>query len=132
MYNARMKPLFATLMIISFTAVTLLGAFGMHLGMQSHDGNCIFAAAKGVDCPKGNSLIAYLNFHLDAYKDFSLTLLSYLLLALSLSASIFTFYLFKPLRPHFAKYRVENSHSHKRARKLTRWLSLRENSPNSL
>ena len=103
----------------------------MHIGMQSHDGNCILAAAKGIDCPRGNSLIEYLNFHLDAYKDFSLTILSYLLLAFSLFAFFFAFYLFKPLRPVALRYRTENFHSHKRARKLARWHSLHENSPNS-
>jgi hypothetical protein len=121
------------ILLISVVALAVFGAFGMHAGMQNHDGNCIAAQARGVDCPKQNSLLAYITFHLDAYKDFSLTTLSSIISVLLLALALIIFgFIFKPPKLAFFRARLRNfSPPSKRKQKFSRWLSLHENSPNN-
>ncbi|OGI91922.1 hypothetical protein A2933_01565 [Candidatus Nomurabacteria bacterium RIFCSPLOWO2_01_FULL_46_18] len=124
---------FIVFLLIAFAGLAVFGAFGLHLGTQNHEGGCIAANAKGIDCPKQNSLLAYITFHIDAYKDFSLASLSNIIsvLLLALTLVIFGFLLKPPkLAPFRARLRNFSPPS-KRKQKFYRWLSLHENSPNN-
>ena len=124
---------FIVFLLISFVGLAVFGAFGLHLGMQNHDGGCIAADVKGVDCPKQNSLLAYITFHLDAYKDFSLASLSNIISVLLLALALVIFgFLLKPPKLAFFRARLRNfSPRERREQKFSRWLSLHENSPNN-
>lgn len=129
---------FVTFLLISFVGLAVFGAFGMLTGMQNHDGNCIAADAKGIDCPKQNSLLGYITFHLNAYKDFSLSILntnfiSLLLISLVLvllAGLAFSLFL-RPSQFAFYRNRTANFSPSLKKRKLIKWLALHENSPNN-
>lgn len=123
-------------LLVGFVGIAVFGIFGVHAGMQNHNSGCIAATAQGTDCPKQNNLLAYLAFHLSAFKSFStaafgdaaISLLLFSLLAIGVvfgvdpknsPAQQSAYYrltspaLFRPL-PHYG---------------LVHWLALHENSP---
>ena len=124
---------FVAFLLLSFVGLAVFGAFSLHLGMQNHEGGCIAADAKGIDCPKQNSLLAYITFHLSAYKDFSLATLTNLISVFLLALLLVVFgFILKPPKLTFYRARLRNfSPPSRRKQKFARWLSLHENSPNS-
>jgi len=126
------------LLLIGFITLAVFGTLGMHLGAQDHGGGCVASIVAGADCPKQGSLLSYLNFHLNAYKDFSLAILSgglnmlvFMLGALAiLGFYLLLPYLFRPPKLVLSKYRFRDSFSPPQKQKLTRWLALHEQSPN--
>ena len=134
----RLMKYIAILLLIGFVGLAVFGVFGTHTGVQGHDGGCIAATVQGTDCPKLNSLLEYLAFHLDAYKSFSLATLgesAMSVLLLVFASLLFTglafFYphLFNPPQPVFFRYRFRYSFLSPQRQQLTRWLALHENSP---
>lgn len=83
-----MKSAFITLLIISFLGVAVFGFLSMIFG-DMHSGGCIASNRLGALCPL-NSALAFIVFHIDAFKYFSTAVfvfsLTFLLIALSLVA----------------------------------------------
>ncbi len=133
---------FGVFLIMGFVGISVFGAFGMHTGMQNHNGGCIAATAQGADCPKQGNPLEYLTFHLDAFRDFSTVifeenLLAYLLVLALLAAGVGLALLLGNLAPpqsdlaYFRYGQGENFNSPPKLR-LLRWLALHENSPATL
>jgi hypothetical protein len=61
-------------LIIGFIGLAVFGFFGMHSGMQDHDGDCAVATVQGGDCPKQSNLFNYLTFHLEVFRSFSIAI----------------------------------------------------------
>lgn len=59
------------ILLIGVIVLAVFGIFGMHNGMQNHNGGCIAATAQGAECPKSSNPLDYFTFHLDAFKGFS-------------------------------------------------------------
>lgn len=119
-------------------ALALFGAFGVHIDLQSHGGDCITAAISGVDCPRQVNLFGYLSFHLNALKIFSnatfspslLSLLLLLALAATIGASVTasnTRVLNKNLI--LARVRANPSLRFSAQNNFLAWLATHENSP---
>ena len=131
-----MKYLFAAILLVSFTGLAVFGIFGIHAGMQNHDGSCIAAKVQGTDCPTQSNPVNYLTFHLDAFNNFLTAAFSdgaTLLLILFLCAiGIISGALRGDVaHPQFAYCRFKRSDSFTSPLQfgLIRWLALHENSP---
>ncbi|MBI4087924.1 hypothetical protein HY418_00900 [Candidatus Kaiserbacteria bacterium] len=139
-----MKSLFTTLLIASYVAIGIFGIFDMHqqADMRGHDmapGNCIAAAARGMDCPKEAGTIDSAAFHLDAFRGFSLATFGENLLAslLSVLALLVIGVGLGALLGNFAPPRLNLAYSRygpgqfspPPKQQLLRWLALHENSP---
>lgn len=128
-------------MLIVFIGLATFGfgAFGMHTGMQSHDGGCVAATTQGVDCPNQSNPTDYFSFHLNAFKDFSTAtpggnvLMFVFALTLLVVWAILKIFVDNPTFPklglaHSRRFRWEFFKSSPK-REFIRWLSLHENSP---
>jgi len=134
-----MKFLFTATLLASFIGIAVFGAFGMnHASAQGHDGGCIAATAKGINCPEEANPIDSVAFHLDAYRGFSLatfgeSAMSALLIAfaslLFIGGAFFSRHLFKLPQLALSRDRFSNSFPPPQKTELTRWLALHENSP---
>lgn len=135
-----MKATLTTFLIIGFIGIAVFGVFAMnHSSGHGHNG-CIAATAKGMDCPKEENSLSFLNFHLDAFRSFSTATFGenlanafLLLIALVLTAALGIAVSIRPAPPAFAtNYRRRQfleSYSFPFQRELTHWLALHENSP---
>lgn len=138
-----MKSLFAALLITSYVAIGIFGIFGMHtqadMNTKGHENmvpsNCVVSSAKGVDCPKGATLIDFATFHIGAFRDFSLATFGENLLVFLLTLLFLAIVgtnlgaLLGSLAPR--RYDPEQFSSPSK-QQLLRWLSLHENSPAAL
>lgn len=136
----RMKLFFTILLISSFSAMAVFGAFAMNHGSDhGMSGGCVAATAKGVDCPETASPLNFLSFHLDAFQGFSRAIFSQdavsslaLLVALTLLA-VFSVVIDTAIKipqlsfPHQSRRFLESSHPLQK--ELVHWLALHENSP---
>ncbi len=147
-----MKSLFTSWLIASYIGIAVFSVFGMHtqadMNMRGHEGmattassNCIASMAKGVDCLKEAEPIDFVNFHIDAFRGFSLAifgenLLASLLILALLFIGLGLGALFGRLSPpllNLAYSRYGPEQFNPRAKhQLLRWLALHENSPASL
>ena len=83
-----MKKSLATLIVCSFVAIAVLGAFTLHNGSGSHV-RCIAETAAGTDCPV-NNVFATANFLLNVFKSFSTAnLVSTVFLVLGIALAFF-------------------------------------------
>lgn len=124
-----MKSAFTTLLIISFLGVAVFGFVSMIFGAQ-HNGGCI-ASKFGSLCPLNNPL-AFVIFHLGAFKYFSTAVFGAVLLFLLFRSSFSI--LPKPLNGDeeddefiFGYNFFDFFYAFKR--RLNHWLSLHTNSP---
>ncbi len=126
--------------LIAFLSLSLFGVFGMHTSMQGKDGGCIASTVQDSNCPYQVNSLDYLNFHLNAYHSFSSVVFGEnVLKALLFSFSLLMLVILTFLTPHIlrstefifskAKYRFRNSFYSHQKQKISRWLSLFENSP---
>ncbi len=135
-----MKLALTIFLITGFIGIAVFGVFAMNHGSEHGHNGCIAATAKGVDCPKEEGAISFLNFHLDAFRSFStatfgdniagaLLLLIALILAVAggVVASIHT----APpaLAVNYHRRQFLESYSFPFQREFTHWLALHENSP---
>lgn len=127
------------LLLIGFVGLAVLGVFSMNHGdMQKHDGSCLAAGAKGLDCPEETRLIDYIAFHLGAYEGLFLAtfgesvlgvlLLTFLALLFRSLAFLFS-PLFKLLQLALYRRHLKVSFCPPQKQELTHWLALHENSP---
>lgn len=130
----------SVLLLIGFVGVAALGIFGVHDGMQNHDGGCALATSQGTDCPKQVNPIGYLTFHLDALRNFStVTLDGGLFVSLALLAALAATVLYGITRGVLTAPRLSPAHCEDRSasftsstkRALLEWLVLHENSPSA-
>lgn len=133
-----MKFLYLSIVLASFIGIAVFGIFGMHLGMQNHDGGCV-AATQGTACPKQANPIDYLIFHLDAFKNFSTATFSaiaaaLLILSLPVIGVVSRALPWNLASPKLAHYRLGHSDSFRPPSQygFSRWLALHENSPATL
>lgn len=138
----------ATLLIASYIAIGAFGVFGMHtqgdMNMQGHDmpqSNCVGATATGVDCPKQANLIDFANFHINAFRGFSVAIFGQNILAsilvlvtwiagIGLGALLASYLSLSQPHLAYSRYRLKQL-SLSPQDQLLRWLSLHENSPAS-
>jgi len=118
---------FGTLALFSFA---IMAGHSMDVGVQSH---CPLSAAGAPECPE--DVVAMVAHHIDAFQSFLAALLqtdAALVVALLLMVCflpVFSSRLFVPMAPVFAYARYRAPPLAFRAPKITRWLSLFENSP---
>jgi len=125
------------MLILSFAAIAIFGAFAMDHNGSHGSYDCIAAAVGVIDCPIESGLIQFLNFHLEILKNFSLatfgtgvvlpilliSALLYLWLILFFDADFQQTPIFNSWRRRFGlKFLPQN-------RKLNHWLAIHENSP---
>lgn len=136
-----MKFLITAIVILSFLGIAVFGVFAMNHGGE-HGYGCIAATAQGVArCPNQADPLAFLTFHIDAFKSFSTaivgsSLASMLLVALALVLVSSLAWFFRNTIPAFSSlqaYRRKQRESFAlpSERQLIRWLALHENSPAS-
>ena len=65
-----MKLAFKILLVFSFVGVAVFG-FAMMGDGSGHHGGCLAALAQRTDCPLANSWFSFINFHLNAFRNFS-------------------------------------------------------------
>lgn len=141
-YTNNMRSAFISILLISFVSIAVFGIFGMHMGMQNHDGGCIASSVQGTDCPKQSDPISYLTFHIDAFKGFSnvvfgenflASLLALVLLAVGVGLAFLFGNLVPPkLSPSYIYYRKCESFKSPPEQQFLRWLALHEKSPTTL
>lgn len=135
-----MKVALTTFLITGFIGIAVFGVFAMDHGSDQGHSGCIAATAQGADCPKEENSLSFLNFHLDAFRSFSMATFGenlasafLLLIALVLIAAFGVIAGISPARSALAtNYRRRQfleSHSFPSQRELTHWLALHENSP---
>lgn len=137
-----MKYLLTTFLLAGFVSIAVFGIFGMHAGMQNHDGGCGAAIAQGTDCPKQSASLEYLTFHLDAFRGFSTvvfgenimaSLLTFVLLVIGAGTASLLGNLTPPqLDLAYSHYKQHKNFSSSSQRQLLRWFALHENSPATL
>lgn len=143
-YNKKMmKIALTTFIILGFFGIAVFGVFAMDFGMNGgehgHDG-CIASLAQGGDCPKWQSGLSLLIFHLDAFRGFSTAVFSnyfasaLALLSILLSVAVFGFFaMARQMAPELAaNYRhfgFVESPSFRTRQEFMHWLALHENSP---
>ncbi len=124
-----MKSLFTIFLITSFVAVAVFGFMAMK---SEHHAGCIAATTQEMGCPGQNDPLVYLNFHFDAFKNFSTaTLGNALSLLLSFLLAVATAFQkgFTPKRFAYSKYRRLDSSNVFSQDQFTHWLALHEISP---
>ena len=133
-----MKSAGATLLIFSFLSIAVFGVSAMgHGAEQSHNG-CIAATASGQPCPKNDSSLQFLTFHLNAFLSFSTAVFGQNILSLFLFvASLLLAGM--AMGKLFAELDSLDLHSRPRQflqpsfihlqPQLIHWLALHENSP---
>ncbi|OGZ54741.1 MAG: hypothetical protein A3B25_01635 [Candidatus Ryanbacteria bacterium RIFCSPLOWO2_01_FULL_48_26] len=134
-----MKLVFTVFVMGSFFSIAVFGIFAMNHGGE-HSHGCIAVAAQGVaDCPNQATPIAFLAFHLDAFKSFSTATIgtsfaSPLLVAFALILAALFVLFFSAAAPAFSRLQAYRRKRHESFElpfhlQLNRWLALHENSP---
>ena len=122
--------------IVSFVAIAVFGFFGIEF-MTSHHASCIVSTSQGGVCPEGAAPLDYVNFHLNALRNFSTAVfasVSFLALSLIL-VLVFALNLFgeRMFAPEVTTPRpfgcILTDFSPPLLARLSNWLSLHENSP---
>ena len=142
-YKNTMRNLIALIVILGFLGLSVFGYLAMrHESGQGHSFCAFIDTIKG-DCPNSSAQFSFLNFHINAFKSFSSAVFSNIatsaILLLSLLILLFGFEYFRDflvapfrLRPTIYKipfFGFSDCHLFK---KLTHWLTIKENSPNFL
>ena len=125
-----MKFAFIAILIISFVGVAVFGFLSMIYG-DTHDGGCIASNRLGALCPL-NGTFAFVVFHIDAFKYFSMAVFAATLLILLVGVifSVLPWLLDKDEDDDFVfSIRGEKFPTLIKNREVTRWLSLHINSP---
>jgi len=137
-YYLHMRVLLTFIVFASFIGIAVFGFFGMHAGMQNHNGGCMAATAQGVDCPKQGSAPEYFAFHLNAHESFSLatfsensinSLLATFALLLAIGIALSSVDGLGLSRFVSSSFRLRNYFSPPAEQEIRRWLALHENSP---
>jgi len=136
LWDSFMRIFLITIFIIGFVGIATLGIFGMHIGMQNHNGDCIATTAQGTDCPEQSSLVDCLIFRLNAFKNFSIAIVSnsttlFLVLFLLVVGTVLGSLLENQALSQRAYFRPKNSDLFRPSaqHELFHWLALHENSP---
>lgn len=130
-----MKSAFATFIVIAFIAVAVFGIFVMNLEASEGHVSCLASTVKGAFCPESAGPLAFIDFHLSAFKSFSSAVFGPAVLVVLLIALVIVIpgigkaQVFAPgLSTIFSDSRLalepllsERRHRH--------WLALHENSP---
>ncbi len=136
-----MKSALATLLIFSFMSIAVFGVFAMSHGTSHASGSrgCIGAMAQGTDCPKEESVLGFLAFHLNAFRSFSTAIFSQNILSLFLFVASLLLLAGTAMGRLFAESVSLDCHSRFRQffeppvthlqPQIIRWLALHENSP---
>lgn len=140
-----MKSSLVIIALVSFVGLAVFGVFGMSHG-RAHDaepGDCLAAMSRDAICPRTGEPLESANFHVDAYRSFSLAAfpdnkINAFLLALALllfisvmSLAFFLNHFFLRLKLGFRRYRFRPHFVPAQLYRFTRWLALHENSPGS-
>lgn len=135
-----MKTALTIFLVIGFSGVAVFGMFAMNHGAEySH--SCFAATVQGTDCPKEADPLDFAAFHIDAYKELSLstfgesamsTLLAAFALLLFISFAFSSPRLFNPPQLALYRRRFRDPFSPPQEQGLTGWLALHENSPATL
>ncbi|MBI2577563.1 MAG: hypothetical protein HYV77_01830 [Candidatus Wildermuthbacteria bacterium] len=113
-----------------------LGVFGFAMASHSSEGShggCIASVQNAGDCPKETAVLAFVDFHISVFKNFSSGLFAVSLLTLLLS--VFLVYIapiaLKPEKifSRFQYFRFAKIFAAKSFEPQLRWLALHENSP---
>lgn len=132
-----MKSVITVFLISSFVSIAVFGVFAMSHGMERGHAGCIAATAQGADCPKEESVLSFIAFHLDTLRSFSTAIfgqniLSLFPLIVSLLLLIATGTLYAGLGAFGLlsqfKQSLEPSPSPLQQHSI-RWLALHEHSP---
>jgi hypothetical protein len=129
------KYIISPFLIAGFFAVAMLGVLAMNPA-GGHGFACFASMAEGRPCVGDEDVFGSLNFHLNAFKDFSTaifggSIFAFLLLFLALSLTlIFITGLTTNLAISHQAQQLSKQHSFPPQRKIARWLSFHENSPN--
>lgn len=131
-----MKPAFATFLVGAFIAVAVFGVFAMNLEAKAGHVSCIAQTVQGAVCPESNGPLAFIGFHLSAFKSFSTavfglsSLVTILLTLVLLTISGFICRdIFSPKNFSFTARSRESSEPILSKRQFIHWLALHENSP---
>jgi hypothetical protein len=123
--------------LASFLAIAVFGVFAMNHGSgHDHEEGCIAATAQGTYCPKEGSVLSFLNFHLDAFRSFSVATFGGNLVNIMslLTALVLVFFgIITSINPasgiSYRRRQFLESYSFSFQREITHWLALHENSP---
>lgn len=134
-----MKSLLTIILFLGFVSIAVFGVFGMHAGMQNHNGGCIAATSQRTNCPKQSDPLEYLTFHLNAFRGFSMAtfgeniLVSLFAITLLVVGAGLALFLGNPASPQldfaYFRYRQRENLISPPEQRLLRWLALHENSP---
>jgi len=124
------------LIMVSFVAIAVFGFLGIEF-MTSHHAPCIVSTSQGGICPEESAPLGYINFHLNALRNFSTAvfasvsfLILSLILVLAFALNLFGERMFAPEvttpRPFGC---ILADFSPPLLTRLSNWLSLHENSP---
>lgn len=128
------KKIAAPLLLVSFLLVALLGFVAMSYGPDGQmDGGCPFSAAGAALCPQDTAAVVL--HHLGAFQAFLNVPLDSTIFALISALLLLACLLVLKVRPLLFQPVAHRCYSNTsppvsaRVRKITRWLSLLENSP---
>lgn len=135
-----MKAAFTIFLITGFLGIAVFGAFAVNHGADHGHSGCIAATAQGTDCPKEENTLSFLNFHLNAFRSFSMATFGenfanvlILLIALVSAVAFGIIVSINPATPALAtnyhRRQFLESYSFPFQREFTYWLALHENSP---
>lgn len=131
-----MNRTIATIIIFSFIGIAVFGFLGIEF-MNNHHMGCIASTSQAGMCPESGSPMDFVNFHLNALKNFSVAVLSSLSILAALLVSVLLIVFAEQRRgalasevtvPHPLRSVFLDFHPPLCAQ-LTHWLSLHENSP---
>ncbi|HEY9584196.1 MAG TPA: hypothetical protein VJI33_01250 [Candidatus Paceibacterota bacterium] len=133
------KKISTALILVSFTAIALFSfAFMMSGADGEMPGDCPFSPMGVSLCPQNTVAVAI--HHISSYQQFISVLLKsginmffFSLISVLMAVLFLAFYLSPPVfRPLLSRVRFrDNLPTNSRDKKITRWLSLFENSPSS-
>lgn len=135
-----MKTAFTIFLIIGFIGIAVFGVFAMNHGSGYGHSGCIAVTAQRADCPRGESALSFIAFHLDAFHGFTTAIFGdnsanalILLIALTFAAVVGIILRIRPFSAtveanYYHKQFLESRHFSPQ-RKFIHWLALRENSP---
>lgn len=133
-----MKSAPAVILGFIFLSIAVFGVFAMNHGEEYGHAGCIGALARGMACPtETNGPLAFIEFHLSAFKSFSTaslgSLLAFAVLLLFLSLALTAVFNErrgeKPIEAAREQGRGADPPSYLATRYFIHWLSLHENSP---
>lgn len=143
-----MRLILTIALILSFIAIAVFGVLAMNhgQGLAGH-GRCIAATAERLDCPGESNPLAFIIFHIDAFKNFSTAVLAssltgnspfvflaflYFFALTSLVMSVMGKHLLAVPDPSPAgRLRTFEFSSSPLRRQIAHWLALHETSPTS-